>query len=59
MTTSSKQTEHIVCLVRIGKSTVAAQQALAVDAATRPQDRRHFESRFQLDSHPDLSVRRN
>ncbi len=36
----------------------AAQQAHAPDAALRPQDRGDFESRFQLDSFPDLSGRR-
>jgi hypothetical protein len=37
----------------------ATQQALAVDAATRPQDRGFFETSFWLDSHFDLLVRRN
>ena len=32
----------------------AAQPALAVDAALRPEDRGDFESRIRLDSHSDL-----
>jgi len=34
--------------------TQAAQQALAVDAASRPRDRAYFETRFRLDCHLDL-----
>jgi len=36
-----------------------AQQALAVDAASRPQDRGDFETRFRLDTLSDLEARRN
>jgi hypothetical protein len=34
----------------------AAEHAHAVDAASRPQDRRFFERRAQLDRFPDLAV---
>ena len=36
-----------------------AQQARVADAAARPRDRAHFESRFRLNSQLDLSVRRS
>jgi len=36
----------------------ATQPGLAADGASRPQDRRDFETRKQLDRLPDLSVRR-
>jgi hypothetical protein len=46
-----------VCLKSLYQA--AAQQALAVDAASRPQDQGYFECSIRLESHSDREVRRN